>query len=115
MSILGGAVFGGLAGCLLLFLDPKRATVAIEGSPGHQANKNSQPSSFTGRLLALCGLLFCVVVPIGFGLSLAAVIVNRKTDDSALVVSKIGLALNILLCLALFIVLIFGWQPFKGH
>ena len=109
MTMAGGAIMGGLAGSLVIFLDPRSSDVATEGLPEHLINASQTPSGLVGRVLSLFGLLLCWTPFLGPVLNLIGVWVNCDTDDWALVVSKIGFVVGAIVSLVTLIGLILGW------
>ena len=107
--VLGGAMIGGLAGCLVFLLDPRRPVEASEGLPEHLVNTSCQPSGLVGRVLAFLGLLLCWAPFLGLVLNLVGILVNRRTDDWALVVSKIGFVFGAIVSLVTLIGIVLGW------
>jgi hypothetical protein len=109
ITVLGGAIIGGLAGCLIFLLDPGRPVEASEGLPEHLVNTSCRPSGLVGRVLALLGLLLCWTPFLGLVLNLIGILVNRKTDDWSLVVSKVGLVFSAFVTTVTLIGFILDW------
>ncbi len=107
--VLGGAMIGGLAGCLVFLLDPSRPTEGTEELPEHLVNTSCQTSGLVGRALAFLGLLLCWAPFLGLVLNLIGILVNRRTDDWALVVSKIGFVFGAIVSLVTLIGIVLGW------
>ncbi|MCP4812983.1 MAG: hypothetical protein GY888_10765 [Planctomycetaceae bacterium] len=101
-------MIGGLAGCLVFLLDPGRPVEASEGLPEHLVNTSCQPSGLVGRVLAFLGLLLCWAPFLGLVLNLIGILVNRRTDDWALVVSKIGFVFGAIVSLVTLIGIVLG-------
>ena len=109
ITVLGGAMIGGLAGCLVFLVDSKRPVEASEGLPEHLVDTSRRPSGLVGRVLALLGLLLCWTPFLGLVLNLIGILVNRRTDDWALVVSKIGFVFGAIVALVTLIGIVLGW------
>ncbi len=107
--VLGGVLIGGFAGSLAILLDPKRTENLSEGLPDHLTGANQVPAGFVGRVLALFGLMLCWFPFIGLALNLIGVLVNRGTEDWALLVSKFGLFVGVIVSLVTLAGIILGW------
>ena len=109
LTVLGGTLIGGLAGSLALLLDPIPTGNVTEGLPDHLTGANQVPAGFVGRVLALFGLLLCWFPFIGLALNLIGVLVNRGTEDWALLVSKFGLFVGVIVSLVTLAGICLGW------
>ncbi len=109
ITVLGGATIGGLAGCLVFLLDSKRPTDASERLSEHLVNTSHRPSGLVGRVLALLGLLLCWTPFLGLVLNLIGILVNLKTDDWAVLVSKVGLVFSAFVTTVTLIGFILDW------
>lgn len=107
--VLGGVLIGGLAGSLALLLDPIPTGNVTEGLPDHLTGADQVPAGFVGRVLALFGLLLCWFPFVGLTLNLIGVLVNRGTEDWALIVSKFGLVVGVIVSLVTMAGIILGW------
>lgn len=108
--ILGGALIGGLAGCLILFIDPKPPEDTPEGLPPNLAKRNiDNPSGVVGRFLAVAGISLCWTPFLGFVLNLIGLTVNWKSNDWARRTSKVGLAIGGIVAIFMSIALVLDW------
>jgi hypothetical protein len=106
--ILGGTLIGGLAGLLILLIEPKPLDEAAEGLPPHFTSRRfEEPSGVIGRFLAVAGILLCWTPFLGLILNLIGLTVNWKSDDWARSVSKIGLVVGGLVAILMVIALVF--------
>ena len=109
LTVLGGALIGGLAGSLALRLDLGSTDDGTDGTPDYPTGANQVPAGFVGRVLALFGLLRCWFPFLGLVLNLNGVLVNRGTDDWSWVVSKLGSVVGTLVALVTLVGIILGW------
>ena len=105
----GGALIGGIAGILVMVLDPLAPIVITEELSDQDVKRSKMPSSLVGRVLSLFGLLLSWIPFLGLVLNLIGVLVNRDTDDWAIIFSKISLALGLIISVIMLIGLILGW------
>ena len=89
--VLGGAVIGALAGCLVFLLDP--ADDDALNTPGPQRDK--QKSGLIGRFLAVAGLALCWTPGLGLVLNSIGLWVNRNSTDWTKTTSKIGVFVGV--------------------
>lgn len=87
-----GAAIGGLAGALILLLEPAARVPANPDLPAYlQRASPINQSGVVGRFLAVTGSLLCWFPVLGLVLNLIGWALNRKSDDWARLVSLIGL------------------------
>ncbi len=104
--VSGGAVIGGVAGLLIVLLEPRVSGGDDPNLPAHlQRIPLENPSGVVGRFLALAGLLLCWFPILGFVLNLAGYLVNRKTGDWAKRASLVGLVLGAIISIVFAILL----------
>jgi len=107
--ILGGAIIGGLAGCLIFLIDPKQPEKASEDLPPNLADRRvGNPSGVVGRFLAIAGCLLCWTPFMGLVLNLVGLAVNWKSNDWARVASIVGVVIGGLVAVLMVIALVFG-------
>jgi uncharacterized membrane protein len=105
--ILGGAVIGGLAGALVLLLDPRPPEDFPADLPAHLVPRRAaRPSGVVGRFLALAGCLLCLAPALGLVLNIIGLAVNWKSDDWARKASIGGLVIGACVHILLLIVAI---------
>ena len=109
ITVAGGALIGGMAGILVMVLDPLAPIVITEELSDQDVKRSKMPSSLVGRVLSLFGLLLSWIPFLGLVLNLIGVLVNRGTDDWAIIFSKISLALGLIISVIMLIGLILGW------
>ncbi|MCH2372366.1 MAG: hypothetical protein MK324_17855 [Pirellulales bacterium] len=109
ITVAGGALIGGIAGILVMVLDPLAPIVTTEDLSDYDVKRSKMPSSLVGRVLSLFGLLLSWIPFLGLVLNLIGVLVNRGTDDWAMVFSKISLTLGLIVSVMMLIGLILGW------
>ena len=109
ITVAGGALIGGIAGILVMVLDPLAPSVTTEDLSDYDVKRSKMPSSLVGRVLSLFGLLLSWIPFLGLVLNLIGVLVNRGTDDWAIVFSKISLTLGLIVSVMMLIGLILGW------
>lgn len=90
-TIIGGAVLGGLAGILVMLLDPKPEQKNTQDQIRGFSEEVGGSSHLVGRVLACFSLLMCWMPFIGFGLSLIGYVVNRRSTDAAFWVASFSL------------------------
>lgn len=92
---LGGAVIGGIAGCLIFLIDPKQQEAASDDLLSHfDARVVTRPSGVVGRVLAIAGILLCWTPFLGLVLNLIGLAVNWKSEDWARKVSIAGVVVG---------------------
>ncbi len=109
VTVAGGALIGGFAGVLVMFLDPLSPRLTTEEQIDQPAGRCKATSSLVGRVVSLFGLLLCWIPFLGFSLNLIGVLVNRSADDWAIVISKIGLAIGLTVSIIMLVGLALGW------
>ena len=109
ITVAGGTLIGGIAGVLVMVLDPLAPSVTTDDLSDHDVKRIQMPSSLVGRVLSLVGLLLSWIPFLGLVLNLIGVLVNRGTDDWAIIFSKISLALGLIISVIMLIGLILGW------
>ena len=102
--VVGGMLVGGVAGFLVLVLDPAPPSEAPVALPEPLATWHapaSTSSGLVGRFLAVAGLLLCWAPGIGLVLNLIALSVNWKATDWAHTLSKVNVAVTLLVGIVL--------------
>lgn len=94
VAITGGAIIGGIAGILVLILDPSTELTKKVNSPAETNVDTRTHSTLVGRTLSLFGILLCWTPILGFLLNAIGVYVNRGTQGLSGVVAKIGLIIG---------------------
>ncbi len=103
---LVGGVIGGLAGALILLLEPRSGQPHDGDFPVHLRQAGAEnPSGVVGRFLAVAGGIFCWAPILGLVLNLVGYLVNRKSRDWARPVSLVGLVIGTLVS-TLFVILL---------
>ena len=95
-----GTCFGFLAGCLVLLLDPPLKKSEAVDEPVFTVG-----STLIGRIMAILGLILFFIPPLGFAVSLGALVAGWRQGGWPRVVSWIGVGLSSALLLLLFIII----------
>lgn len=104
--VLGGAVIGGIAGCLIFLIDPKQPEAVSDDLLSHfDARVVARPSGVVGRFLAIAGILLCWTPLLGLVLNLIGLAVNWKSEDWARKISIAGVVVGGAVALLMAIVL----------
>lgn len=107
--ILGGMMIGGLAGCLILVIDPRPPEEIPEHlSPNFATRRADNPSGVIGRFLAIAGCLLCWTPFMGLVLNLIGLTVNWKCDDWSRIASIVGVSIGGLVAILMTIALVLG-------
>lgn len=101
--VIGGAIIGMFAGCLIALLDsPPRDTPSEpnfeDDLPPHLTRKKTVPrSGLVGKVLALIGIPICLFPLVGLIFTVAALVVNRNSIGWTKTVSWIAVSISICL------------------
>jgi hypothetical protein len=108
--LIGGAGLGFLAGIVIWLLDPPPRPGPFiwtrESGIVQTESDATAAGSLVGRVLALVSILLFCLPPLGLGLGIAAVVMNRRVVGWPRTVSWIAMSLSVILSIAFVIVLV---------
>ncbi len=112
--LAGGTILGFVAGGIIWILDSPATAGNIDAEELSAADLDSEesvspelvPSSLVGRFLALLCVLLCILPWVGLMVSVPAVVVNYRTRDWTRSVSRICMAIALIVTIPLTVMLI---------
>lgn len=107
--LIGGMAIGGLAGSVILLLDPKAPEAVPDLPDQFQRPVTERPSGVVGRFLAIAGVLLCWTPFLGLVLNGVGWLVNRRSSDWALTASMAGTWIGAAITLWMVAALLLGW------